>query len=398
LKFKSKTFSKILPAIMTVAFCICIITFAEIIQNKPGQKQERQSLRVSQYSDMHITENAKHKDERFAKVAFAPAPEKAEVYPDQFATILRAFRMLFGGEKFEPEEEHGTWLWTPIMQMTPEYMSSIVAGAKAEGVNVIYLSLDSYLDIVAERSEEAKEALEAVFRDKLKTFIWLANQEGIEVDAEAGWRNWAEEGHVYKPFLIVSFVKEFNELSEQKFRGFQYDVEPYLLDEYGASEEGKAAVLKNFLKLVDETAAFLKDSDLELSVVVPEFYDKRDEMTPKFEYKGKRDFAFKHLLGVLEEKPGSSVIIMSYRNFAEGEDGSIEVSKNEMNTAKRGRFGTNIIIAQETGNVLPDYITFHNTSKSYMQEQTEKLRSAFASDRNFQGLSFHYANAYLELE
>ena len=352
---------------------------------------------VAQYSDTNITENAKVKDERFVHIAFAPASHKANVLvPDQFANVYRAFKSLFAEHEM-PVQEHGTWVWTPIMQMTPEYMSSIIIGAKQEGVDVIYLSIDSYLDIFSLDHIEAKQTKRLIFENILKQFIYLASKEGIEVDAEAGWRNWAESGHTYKPFAIVNFVKEFNASNEHKFRGLQYDVEPYLLAEYHENDDGKGRVLERFVKLVDETASYLAGSGLKFSVVVPEFYDKRDDMTPKFKYNSRKDFAFGHLLNILEDLPDSALIIMSYRNFAEGEDGSIEVSENELKSAKRGGYKTNIVIAQETGDVLPPHITFYNTSRLHLKSEVAKLESAFSAHRNFAGIAIHYANAYLEL-
>lgn len=358
----------------------------------------RTPLYTAQYSDQNITENAKLQNPQFKRVAFASSPKQMPFYPDNVATIFRAFDLVFAKEEQDNFEEHGTWVWTPILQMTPEYMSQIISGAKKEQVNVIYLSIDSYLDIFVMPDGQEKIEAEKKFVDKLQTFIWLAHQENILVDAEAGWRNWAEEGHTYKPFAIVEFVKKFNLEQPLKFRGFQYDVEPYLLEEYKSSEEGQKLVLANFTKLIDDTVYNLENSDLKFTVVVPDFYDKKDELTPSFEYKGKKDFAFKHLLRILEERKGSAIIIMSYRNFAEGRDGSIDISKNEMRTARSGRYSTDIILAQETGYVPEPYVTFYNTSKGYFVEEVGKLRSAFSSHRNFAGLAIHYANAYLELE
>ena len=89
---------------------------------------------------------------------------------------------------------------------------------------------------------------------------------------------------------------------------------------------------------------------------------------------------------------------MSYRNFADGKNGSIDISKNEMKTAKRGGYSTNIILAEETGDVLPRYVTFYSMTKKYFSDETSKLDSAFSSYPNFAGLAIHYANAYFELK
>ncbi|OHB08431.1 MAG: hypothetical protein A3I19_00100 [Candidatus Zambryskibacteria bacterium RIFCSPLOWO2_02_FULL_38_13] len=120
-------------------------------------------------------------------------------------------------------------------------------------------------------------------------------------------------------------------------------------------------------------------------------------MTQKFTYDGEKDYAFKHLLNVLDKRPNGSIIIMSYRNLAIGDDSTVEISSNEMRTAKSGAYKTKIIIAQETGDVPPPYITFHSTSKKYLFSQIEKINTTFDSYPNFGGVAIHYANAFLAL-
>lgn len=390
--------SDILPALMTLVFSAVFFVAVWMVRN---MNEESPIVLSDVYFGnswaIPMSENTLTTLPQFSHLAFAEAPQKDHEYLSQFASVSRAFKLLFS-EEIEKREEYGTWLWTPVLQMDEDYMRSIISEAKSEGVNVIYQSVDSYLDIFVMPEGPEKQEFHKKFSDMLNQFIALANENGLEVDAEAGWRNWVQEKHGYKPFAIVNFVMDFNRTSAHKFRGFQYDVEPYLLPEFAWDEAGKKIVLQKFVKLVDNTLYYLQDSDLKFSIVLPDFYDKRDKATPKFEYKARKDFVFRHLLNVLEKREGSSVIIMSYRNFAEGHGGSIDVTKNEMKTARQGRFNTRIIVAQETGNVPPPYITFHHTSRNYFKEEIGKLRSAFSSHRNWGGLAIHYANAYFTLK
>ena len=350
---------------------------------------------ISQYSDRNMTSNAVITNPEFKNIAFETSPPaKQFFFSNQIAAVVRTVKSLITSPA-EKAKEYGSWIWTPITQMTPEYVEKTLTDAQKDGVNVMYVSVDSYLDIFVMPKGEARERQKKIFGDILEDFIIRANYKGIAVDAEAGWRNWAEGENIYKAFTIANYVKNFNATRENKFRGFQYDVEPYLLDSY---KEDPASVLKNFVALVDKTEYFLSDSALKFSVVIPDFYDKKDKMTPKFSYNGTREYAFKHLLNILDKREGSSIIIMSYRNFANGEDGAIEISSNEMQTAKRGAYNTKIIIAQETGNVPPPYITFHSTSKKYLGEQINSINTAFKSHSNFGGIAIHYVNAFLELK
>lgn len=353
---------------------------------------------ISQYSDKHITMNAIATDPQFKNIAFAPNDStRPSFFANQIAAVVKSLKsfMTPSVKKELSTKEYGSWIWTPIMSMSQNYMESVLSDAKVNGVNTIYISVDTYLDIFVMEKGVEKERQKKAYGDKLEDFIIRANKKGLSVDAEAGWRNWAEDENEYKAFAVVNYVKNFNETHQNKFRGFQYDVEPYLLKEY---KKDPAAVLKKFVALIDKTEKFISKSPLKFSVVIPDFYDEKDGVVPKFSYNNKKLSVFEHLLDILERKPANSVIVMSYRSFANGYDGSIEVSENEMQTASQGAYQTKIIIAQETGDVPPPYITFYKTSKKYLGEQIERINTTFGSNPNFGGIAIHYVNAFLALK
>jgi hypothetical protein len=378
-----------------VVLGVVVLIFISENNNKSIPHHNLIDAKISQYSDKNITQSAVVANPEFKNIVFETPQSAKSLFSGQIAAVVRAIKSFTKNPSKEMAKEYGIWVWTPTMRMTPEYMDSIISGAKADGVNVVYLSIDTYLDIFTMQKGVERENLRKEFGDKLADFIGRANHEGISVDAEAGWRNWAESDNTYKGFAIVSFVKNFNATHENKFRGFQYDIEPYLLDSY---EKNKVSVLSNYVGLVDKTEYFIGTSTLKFSVVIPDFYDEKDKITPKFSYNGEKNYTFKHLLNILDRRPDSSVIIMSYRNYANGDDGTIEISKNEIQTADRGAYDTKIIIAQETGDVSPPYITFFKTSKKYLLWEIGKINIAFNSYSNFGGIAIHYANAFLAME
>ncbi len=353
--------------------------------SKNEKPKRTEVVYTKQYSDRFITENAKVSNEKYKNISFS---ERRSLLSNVLSPFLNRGEVLTQGGL-----EAGTWLWTPTKYINPEYRDYIISGAKQNGINVIYLAIDSYLDIfVMEEGEEKQKALEN-FNNIVKDFISKANENGIKVDAAAGWQNWAEEGHLYKPIAILDYVISFNKNNEQKFRGFQYDVEVYLLPEY---KENKARILSNFLDLIDNTVTKLVGTNLHFSVVIPEFYDDSTVETPVFKYKGKNRYTLEHLLSILERRKGSKIIVMSYRNFALGENGSIEISEDEIYLANE--YSTKVIIAQETGDFPPSYITFHRKSKTYYESQMEILKKAFENEPSYGGMAKHYVNTYLELK
>lgn len=347
--------------------------------------QIRTVLYPAQYSDTHITENAVRADSRFESLGF-------KGNNDLLAGVLG----LPPSKSLAPalaEPERGTWLWTPTLEITPSYRDSIIAGAKENGIRTIYLSIDSYLDIYVMPDGPEKEAKRRAFNAAIEGFIAKAAENGISVDAEGGWRNWAQAGHTYKPFAVLEYALAYNATHGQKFRGFQYDVEPYLLDEY---QKDKKAVLTEYLNLINETVTRLDGSDLAFTVVIPDFFDGSGKETPEFFYRWNFGSTYRHLLSILERRPGSTIILMSYRNTAEGDDGTIAISKDEIEEANRYR--TRVVVAQETSEVLPPSLTFHNTSRAKLDAELTKLQSAFAEHKSFNGIALHYINSLLALK
>lgn len=338
-----------------------------------------------QYSDTHITKNAVTTDRTFND-------------PATFNT--ESFLAAAAGSLEEPIKasavtgpEKGTWLWTPTLDITPAYRDSIIAGAKKNGIRNIYLSIDSYLDIYVMPDGPEKKKKEKLFDGILESFIAAARRNDMTVDAEAGWRNWAEPGNEYKAFAVLKYAIQFNATHTEKLRGFQYDIEPYLLADYA---KNKRAVLHDFVDLISETVSRLRGSDLVFSVVIPDFYDGTSGETPRFFYGWRYAYTLTHLLTVLERRPGSQLLVMAYRNRSDGTDGSIAISEDEVDAANGSK--TKVVVAQETGEVSPPYLTFYNSSLSSLNEQVQNIEEAFADETSYNGIAVHYINALMNLE
>lgn len=291
--------------------------------------------------------------------------------------------------------EYGTWVWEPPTKISDRYLNTILNTAVTHGINVIYITIDDYLEIDALDDGTKKEAKKIEFSNALARFVRAANAKGIEVDAEAGWRDWAEPSERYKGYVLIDYAIAYNKAyPDAKLRGFQYDVEPYLLPTY---EQNKTPHLLNFVEFIDQSMDRLVYSDLRFSVVIPHFYDAKQNWTPPVTFAGKTDYTFNHILRSLDRKAGSSIILMSYRNFAVGENGSIEISKVEVDTASTG-YRTQIIVGQETGNVEPYYVTFYGTSKLRYEEEVSLILGAFSKYSGFGGIAVHYIDPFISLK
>ena len=389
---KKKNIKPIIFSFVVILIASAVLLYSGIIKSNNTDikiigadlsKKKVVSVYPRQYSDLHITDNAKTTNPKYMSLTFGN-------HSSLLGNAISSLKTTPGSQL--DQIENGSWLWTPILQITPDYRDKIISDSKKRGIKNLYLSIDSYLDIYIMPDGEEKNSKDKLFDSILTDFIQKANENGITIDAEAGWRNWAELGNSYKAFVTLNYAIEFNKRHEAKFRGFQYDIEPYLLDYY--SEDSKE-VLGNFINLIDESVAKLDDSDLRLSVVIPEFYDGTYDNTPQVFYAGQTLYPFEQILRVLDKREGSTILIMAYRNFTDGPNGSIDISKDEVTTANK--YKTKIILALETGKVDPAYITFYNKSRTYFNKEKSALEKAFQNNPSYGGVATHYINSLLEI-
>ena len=294
-------------------------------------------------------------------------------------------------------KEYGTWVWKSANTMTLTEMKRVISNASLKGVNVIYLTIDDYLNIYSLPESKNKTNRKAKYLTNLETFVRLASEADIQVDTEAGWRDWSKPANRWKGLALIDFTAEYNRLKQYKVRGFQYDVEPYLLTEY---ESNKASVLREYMEYLDISSKKIATADLAFSVVIPHFYDAGQQWTPSFEYNGTTTYAFNHILRILNTIPqNTSVVIMAYRNFAEGENGVNQISEVEVQDASAlSDNKTPMIIAQESGNVEPNYVTYYGWWYEDYLEQITLVQNHFMPFQAYGGMAIHYLDTLMLLK
>jgi len=221
-----------------------------------------------------------------------------------------------------------------------------------------------------------------------RNFNKLAHKNGIFVHALAGDPRWALEKYHDRFLEWISDVLEFNKRasSEERFDAVHTDIEPYLL--------GKAWELDSKNILIQHIDMYKKGKDLIakngssilLAADMPFWYDDDPEMW--IQWREKISPANYHILDIIDQ-----IIVMDYRNFADGENGSILLVKNEISYADR--VGKKVYIGQETTKDLtPEYITFANKSPDYMEAQIKKLVDVYRSHPSFVGIAIHHYISY----
>jgi hypothetical protein len=85
---------------------------------------------------------------------------------------------------------------------------------------------------------------------------------------------------------------------------------------------------------------------------------------------------------------------MAYRNYFDGTGGTKEISEPEVKEASSGKYKTKIIVAQETGNVDPSYVTFYGLPKSSLLGDLTKMDNSYRGYSNYGGKAVHYIDPF----
>ncbi len=301
-----------------------------------------------------------------------------------------------GSIEIPPQKEFGVWIWDSPIQMTGDHRRTIIESAAQHHFNAVYVTIDDYLDIATLPEGSTKEIKKEAYFSALASLIALAQSKGIALDVEGGARDWAQPQNRWKGYALIDAVNAYNSSHPQaKIRGLQYDVEPYLLPNY---ETDKATVLREYVEFIDGAVTRAQGMDAQFSIVIPHFYDSTQAWTPAINYNGKIAHTYTHLLDLLEKKPKSTVLVMAYRNFFEGNNGTREISNAEIIEASASTYSTRVIVAQETGNVSPAYVTFYGFSQADFLTNVSTIYSAFQNTQGFGGVAVHYIDPFLALK
>lgn len=286
------------------------------------------------------------------------------------------------------EDEYGMWVWESPEDMSVAYIESLMTAVRTHGFTALYVTVDDYLAIHSLPAGPAKEAKKQAYFNAIERLVIEANKNEVAIDALAGAKDWAQPAMRYKAYAIVDMVLAYNAARPTNpLRSLQYDVEPYLLSTY---ERNKAPILTEFVALIDETSKRLGSSTVRFAVTIPHFYDSAQAWTPKITYQGITTHTFTHLLRILDTRKDSTIILMSYRNFAEGNNGTIQISNVEVVEASAVPRSTKVIVGQEFGKVSPLYVTFFGKTRAYYESELAKVTSAFAKQSGFGGTAVHY--------
>ncbi len=297
-----------------------------------------------------------------------------------------------------PTLQSTSWLWASPNNMTSASMQSYLSFAKSRNIKTVYMDIDPYVGISAITDPTTRTQQINAFNASVNSFITMAQSYNIKVQGLAGDTDWANSTHNYLSPMLVDYILNYNIAHPSApFDGMSFDIEFYNLSDFSANQ---ITYSTNYLNLVSNLIIKVNNtnSNIKLSFAVPFWLDE-DGPIPAFTYNGQSKLLAYHFLDVLNtmNNHGGQMLIMAYRNYADGIDGTIALSKNEINYAGVNAKNTSIFVGQDVANDTPSKITFYGLGQTTFNTEVAKINSAFATNPTYRGIAIEELVSYQKL-
>lgn len=243
-----------------------------------------------------------------------------------------------------------TWYWESKELSDSVRVDEVIKFLKGQSVNVVYLQYSS--------STAAAD---------YRAFIKKAAALGMEVHALMGDPSWyAKRDSV---MTRLEKIQEYNAACEigETFAGVHLDIEPHTLPEW-KDPETQPAVIAEWLETMKQYHSFAKlNMNIQVSASVP-------LATKSIIFEDKP--LYEHFL-----KYHDKIVVMSYRDFAEGNDSIIYHAEPLFKAAADCKASGSAVFGLEIGpNVEANKVTFSEEGKLKMEEEARKAAFYFKAN------------------
>ncbi len=274
------------------------------------------------------------------------------------------------------------WLWNSGYVLDVKERKMLLDFLAGRKINTLYLCTSSRLLFSPENTP------------RLKEFIRLANGQGIRVEALDGWKE-AVLPAQHDAFLAsLQRVLDYNRTAapEERFSGFQSDIEPVLMKQYHASPEMRRRMDHDFIELHAKCRDMIRQSgerDFVFGLAANEHLP-RDLKRPgrHIRWRGRTASKLEHLLDIFDY-----FAVMSYHDSASR---TIAASQGYVDLA--GAKGKKVYVGSETLDIIPlsgsRSITFYEEGLDYMEQELEKIDRHYRKSPGYGGLAIHHYESY----
>lgn len=288
------------------------------------------------------------------------------------------------------------WEWREPTSETEELISTFAH----QNIKTIYLSLHNWIFISELPSSSPKRiATEKNYLERLESYLSTANEYGISVQAVFGSPKWSEPDLRYLVLSATDLVTTYNKTRPHApLAGVQFDIEPYNKPEYDINPDQE---LLWYIETVDELVNHINKTSstpqIRVGLVIPFWLEGEENTVPKVTYLGEDKYPFYHIANRLNKLQNGYLVVMAYRNKADGSDGSIAHSSAELAFTSTYTPRLKILIAQEVGDVQPPKTTFYKLGFRKLHSTIDYMMKTLATHTTFEGIAINDAEAYFKL-
>jgi len=298
----------------------------------------------------------------------------------------------------EAPRQHGlaaAYEWHDAGQLSRHQALERLRFLHRRGFETVYLSLGDYLDVADQPESPEQRARLRELRRHLRHYVADASRLGLAVHAVGGGPTWTEEPLRYLGSKLVELVADYNAGvgAWERLGGVQLDIEPYALPGFFDDEE---AALVAYLETLDGIVGTYRRvaRHLELGFAVPFWFDGRGGSPGPVRFGGATKPAIHHVIDLVKDRRRVYLVVMSYRNFARGADGSIVNARDELGYARSVDARCGLVVGQQFGDVQPPEITFHGRGRRDFENAAEQIVEAFGRFPQFRGLAVDDVDGY----
>jgi hypothetical protein len=290
-------------------------------------------------------------------------------------------------DAFPNQSEVAMWMWSSPDELSIDEAKNLLLQAKKHGIDSIFLDISKYIDLYELPDSEDRTIKLLNFDNSIMQFIELATSFDISIHAASGNVQWSNPSHSYIPLLIEGYVNSYNLAHpDLPLKGIHYDIEYYNQENYLTN---KTLFSKNYVNLLNRIIDRRKsiNTNISLGVAIPFWLDGSNG-----------DYIFNSIVHVLDNFQHSRIIIMAYRNYPTGQDGTINIVKNEFEFVDKYSTNIKIMIGQETGGGDIGKTTFFNMRKIDLFHAIDKIEKSYSSFKGYQGIAINDLSSFIELK
>lgn len=274
----------------------------------------------------------------------------------------------------------GMWVWHESDFNTDQAQEQLLDFCERFGFNRIFVQI---------HADDQAPTYTIRYPKELTRLVAQATERGIAVEALDGAHDMAYKQHQPTTLAMLDALIDLNQSMPvgQRFVGIHYDIEPYVGDEWKASQQSRDAVMLDLLTFYQLARQKLNDrgSDMTLACDIPMWYDAKtkpdDHCTVTFN--GETKNLHQHIQDLCD-----FIGIMSYRQHALGSNSVTEHIANELAYAQS--IGKQVFAGLETVELKDTpQITFFGKTPDDLWKQHALLKQHHANHPAFGGVFIH---------